>query len=107
VGADDVPASAGIGTVAPDAEYEDPARLGAKGGVSREPSRPSQAEGLRLGNAWGRARSFSLLPPPALGEGNYRRLTRLGIAVRWRSILVLRERQRPHPRRSYGGRHWP
>ena len=32
--------------------YEDPARLGAKGGVSREPSRPSQVGGLRLGNAW-------------------------------------------------------
>ena len=34
--------------------YEDPARLGAKGGVSREPSRPSQVGGLRLGNAWAR-----------------------------------------------------
>jgi hypothetical protein len=43
-----------------------------------------------LGKRMGRARSFSLLPPPAFGEGSYRRLTRLGIAGRWRSILVLR-----------------
>ena len=40
--------------------YEDPARLGATGGVSREPSRPSQVGGLRLGNAW--ARQFLATP---------------------------------------------
>jgi hypothetical protein len=42
------------------------------------------------------------LPPPALGERGHSRLARLGIAVRWASILMVPEGQRLHPRYPYG-----
>jgi hypothetical protein len=42
------------------------------------------------------------LPPPALGECRHSCLTRLSVAVRWASILVMAEGQRPHPRHPYG-----
>src|SRR5438067_10537877 len=42
------------------------------------------------------------LPPPALGECRHCGLTTLSIAVRGRPILVVPERQCPHPRRSHG-----
>jgi hypothetical protein len=42
-----------------------------------------------------------LLPPPAFGKGGHRRLARRLIAMGWRAAFVVREDQRPHPRRSY------
>jgi hypothetical protein len=44
------------------------------------------------------------LQPPALGDHCHGGLACRGIAVRWGSILVVPEGQRPHPRRSYGRR---
>ena len=44
-------------------------------------------------------RGFLSFPPPALGESGHCRLScRL---MRWRPALMVREDQRPHPRRSY------
>src|SRR5262249_12386414 len=39
------------------------------------------------------------LPPPALREGGHRSLACRLIAVRWRAVLMIPERQCPHPRR--------
>ena len=55
--------------------------------------------GLRLHNQ--AARKRFLLPSPALGECSHDGLTRCSIAVRRRAILVVPERQGPHPRASY------
>jgi hypothetical protein len=72
----------------PDADTKTPPGWAPRAESRGNPRVPLRSEG----SAWEThgARSFSLLPPPAFGEGSYRRLTRLGIAGRWRSILVLR-----------------
>ena len=78
----------------PDADTKTPPGWAPRAESRGNPRVPLRSEG----SAWEThgARSFSLLPPPAFGEGSYRRLTRLGIAGRWRSSCAC---QRPHPRR--------
>jgi hypothetical protein len=50
------------------------------------------------------SRGFTAFRPKsgALGECCHSRLARLGIAVRWTSILVVAECERPHPRLPTG-----
>jgi hypothetical protein len=43
-------------------------------------------------------------PAPALGERRHRSFARRMIAVRWRPTFMVREDERPHPRRSHGCR---
>src|SRR5215510_8226553 len=43
---------------------------------------------------------LELLPPPALGERRHRGLARRLVAVRWPTVFVMAEGQRPHPRRT-------
>src|SRR6185437_1574805 len=62
----------------PAADTKTPPGWAPRAGSSGNPRVPLRPEG----SAWethGRARSFSLLLPPALGKGSRRRLTRLGI----------------------------
>src|SRR5215470_10405853 len=44
---------------------------------------------------------LELLPPPAFCERRHRCLARRRVAVRRRAVLVIAERERPHPGRSY------
>src|SRR5262245_44281706 len=45
-------------------------------------------------------RRFEVTPPSALGKGCHGGVAGRGIAVRRRSILVIAEHKRPHPRRA-------
>jgi hypothetical protein len=42
--------------------------------------------------------SFRSFPPPALRERGHRCLAGRRVAVAWRAIFVVPERERPHPR---------
>src|SRR5215831_21296818 len=41
---------------------------------------------------------LELLPPPAFCERRHGGLARRLVAVRWHAVLVITERERPHPR---------
>src|SRR5262249_42717090 len=43
---------------------------------------------------------LELLPPPALGERRHRGLACRLVAMRWPTVFVMAEGQRPHPRRT-------
>src|SRR5215472_17614762 len=47
-----------------------------------------------------RALSSRPLPPPALGECRHRGLACRLVAMRWPTVFVMAEGQRPHPRRT-------